>query len=115
MQTHTIFFLTSAALSAASGQLLFKLGADGVENITGYLNPYIFVGLMLYGLSTIVWINALSSELLVNVYAFTALTFVLVYLGGVVLLGETITRLALVGVGFVLLGLYLIAVHGHGA
>lgn len=113
MQASTVLLLSLAAFSAASGQLLFKVGADGVQNASGYINLSIFAGLVLYGLGTMAWIYALSSELLVNVYAFTALTFVLVYLGGVVLLGETITRPALAGVAFVLFGLYLIAVHGR--
>ena len=91
MQVGTVILLTLAAISAASGQLLFKVGANGVQTLSGYLNLSILAGLVLYGFGTMVWIYALSSELLVNVYAFTALTFVLVYLGGVLLLGETIT------------------------
>ena len=59
-------------------------------------------------LSTAIWIYALSSEKLVNVYAFTALSFVLVYLGGVMVLGETISKSGIVGVLLVLTGLFLL-------
>jgi multidrug transporter EmrE-like cation transporter len=44
------------------------------------------------------------------VYPFTALTFVLVYLGGVLIYDEPTTPTALGGVALVLLGLYFIAV-----
>jgi multidrug transporter EmrE-like cation transporter len=42
-------------------------------------------------------------------YPFTALTFVLVYLFGVLILREPATARALVGIGFVLAGLFLIS------
>jgi uncharacterized membrane protein len=42
-------------------------------------------------------------------YAFTALTFVLVYLGAVLTLGESLTLKAGGGVLLVLAGLYLLA------
>jgi uncharacterized membrane protein len=43
------------------------------------------------------------------VYPFTALTFVLVYLVGVFVLGEATSLKAMVGVAAVLLGLFLIS------
>ena len=57
-------------------------------------------------------IYVLSFEKLVNVYAFTALTFVLVYVGGVLVLKESITFNGAVGIFLVLLGLYLITQVG---
>jgi drug/metabolite transporter (DMT)-like permease len=68
----------------------------------------IVAGLCLYAVGTGLWIYALSFEKLVNVYAFTALTFVMVYIGGVVILGERLSGMALLGVLVVLGGLYLI-------
>lgn len=104
----TIILLTIAAFSAASGQMLFRIGARGNETLHAYFNFSILIGLLLYGIGTTVWIYALSKETLVNVYAFTALTFVLVYLGGVFLLGEHIDLRKTIGIFLVLLGLYLI-------
>lgn len=104
----TVWLLTLAAFSAASGQLLFRVGAKGRLNWVDFLNAPIFGGLVLYAVGTALWIYALSFEKLVNVYAFTALTFVLVYLGGAVLLHERVTMLAGIGICAVLGGLYLI-------
>lgn len=112
MALTSILLLTFAALSAAAGQLLFKIGATGSQQFTDFINWPIFFGLVFYGVGTLIWIYSLSSEMLVHVYAFTALTFALVYLGGVVLLGESINATAFVGVLLVLSGLYLITIHG---
>jgi drug/metabolite transporter (DMT)-like permease len=106
-----IVLLTLSAFTAACGQLLLKLGAQGRQDLTGFINPYVIGGLLLYIASTLVWIYVLSFEKLTNVYAFTALTFVLVYLGGVTLLGEKISVTAGLGVVTILFGLYLISQH----
>ena len=112
MNYNVVLLLTLAAFSAATGQVLFKLGASGAQTLVDFFNPKIFTGLLFYGVGTAIWIYALSSELLVNVYAFTALTFVLVYLAGIFFLGEYINTAGLLGVAFVLGGLYLITAHG---
>ncbi len=112
MAPTSVLLLTTAALSAASGQLLFKVGAHERHHLVEFFNIYILIGLGLYAFGTAIWIYALSIEKLVNVFAFTGLTFVLVYLGGVVLLNETMTTAGVGGVLLVLLGLFLIAFYG---
>lgn len=108
MNRDTIALLTFAAFSAAGGQLLFKVGARGRIHWLDFLNFPLFMGLLLYAAGTIAWIYALSKESIVNVYAFTALTFVLVYLGGVFIMGERLNMAGFAGIGLVLCGLYLI-------
>ncbi len=108
MDRATVALLVLAAFSAAGGQLLFKIGAQGREQLVEFFNVSILVGICLYALGTIVWIYVLAGEKLVNVYAFTGLSFVLVYLGGVLLLGEELALGGFVGVLLVLSGLYLI-------
>ena len=88
-----------------------KVGASGRHSLAEFLNPPIFGGLFLYGLGTVLWICALASRPLVQVYAFTALSFVLVYVAGVMLLHEPLPASAALGVALVLFGLYLIAVR----
>ncbi|MCB1694004.1 MAG: EamA family transporter, partial [Pseudomonadales bacterium] len=104
----SILMLTAASFSAAAGQLLFKVGASGRQQLADFVNLPIIAGLFLYGIGTVMWIYALSSQKLVNVYVFTALTFVLVYAAGIVLLKEQVSGPAMVGIGLVLCGLYLI-------
>jgi drug/metabolite transporter (DMT)-like permease len=98
-----------AAFLAAGGQLLLKVGAHGRQTFAEFLNLSTFGGLLLYGLGTVLWIAALAERPLVQVYAFTALSFVLVYGAGVLLLHEPLPPTAALGVVLVLSGLYLIA------
>jgi drug/metabolite transporter (DMT)-like permease len=111
MERFVVFLLSLSAFTAACGQLLLKFGAQGRNDLISFFNPFVVVGLVLYLVSTLIWIYVLSFEKLTNVYAFTALTFVLVYLGGVMLLGEKISVAAGAGVVAILLGLYLISQH----
>ena len=108
MNQLSVILLSTAAFCAAGGQLLFKIGANDREHLLEFINVPIIIGLMLYGAGTLIWIYALSFEKLVNVYAFTALTFVIVYLGGVFLIGEKLSIAGIVGILLVLAGLYLI-------
>ena len=108
MNRFSILLLVTAAFSAAIGQLLFKVGASGRSSLADFLNFSIVSGMVFYAAGTFIWIYVLSFEKLVNVYAFTALTFVLVYFGGVILIREALTMSALAGVLLVLVGLFLI-------
>jgi drug/metabolite transporter (DMT)-like permease len=105
----SLLMLLAASLAAACGQLLLKVGAQGRVHALEFLNAPVAFGLLLYLCGTILWIYVLSKEKLVVVYAFTALTFVLVYLGAVLTLGESLTLRASGGVALVLAGLYLLA------
>jgi len=113
MQRQAILMLLLSAFTAAGGQLLLKVGAQGRDDFMAFINPWIICGLLLYVLSTLVWIYVLSFEKLTNVYAFTALTFVLVYLGAVFFLGEKISVAAMVGIVAILFGLYMISQYNH--
>jgi drug/metabolite transporter (DMT)-like permease len=105
----SVAVLLSASLSAAGGQLLFRMGAQNHTQLREFFNAPIGLGLLLYALGTALWIYALSRERLVSVYAFTALTFVLVYLAGWGLLGESVSARGALGIGLILGGLYLLA------
>ena len=102
-------FLLAGTLFAALGQVLFKLGATGRDSLASFINIWIISGLVSYTLSTILWIYSLSKARLTLVYPFTALTFVLVYLVGIFVLKEPTSVRALLGVGLVLWGLFLIS------
>lgn len=100
--------LVAAAVFAAGGQVLLKLGATGRSSLVAFANLQVAAGLAFYMLGALLWIAALSKAPLNVVYPFTALTFALVYFASIVLLGERPTPLALAGVALVLVGLTLI-------
>jgi drug/metabolite transporter (DMT)-like permease len=103
--------LLLSSLSAAGGQLLIKSGSSGRASVLSFANPAVGGGLALYGLGAALWIAALSRAPLTQAYPYTALTFVLVFIGGAALFGETVPLAALAGVAFVLIGLLLLVVR----
>lgn len=110
MNRGSVATLIVAACAAACGQLLLKLGAQHRAHLVDFLNLPIGFGLLLYALGTALWIYVLSSEKLITVYAFSALTLALVYAGALLVLGESLSMRGACGLGLVLAGLYLIAV-----
>jgi drug/metabolite transporter (DMT)-like permease len=110
MPLAVIAALFSGAVCAAVGQLLFAAGARGRTDLIQFLNLWIVFGLGLYATGTVFWIYSLSRATLVQVYPFTVLTFVLVYLSGILILGERPTVNGCFGVALVLGGLYFLSV-----
>ena len=109
MSLNMMLALLGGTVLAATGQLLFKIGASGRESLSSFINPWLLSGLLAYALGTLLWIYALSRVRLTVVYPFTALTFVLVYLFGILILHEPTSLRALAGVALVLGGLFLIS------
>lgn len=112
MKLHLLLLLS--ALAAAAGQVLFRIGAQGRTALIQFINWPLLAGLGLYGLSTLLWIYALSRLPLKNVYPFTALTFVLVYVAAIAILGERPSWRGFVGIAIVLCGLYFIVTDRQG-
>lgn len=100
--------LLVSTLCAAAGQVFFKLGAANRTTLADFINPQIIGGGVLYFLGAVLWVGALSRTPLSAAYPFTVLTFVLVYLASILLLGERPSPNAFVGVGLVLAGLGVI-------
>lgn len=100
--------LLMACLSAAVGQLLLKAGADGRQHWQEFINWQVLLGLGGYGFSTLLWMYCLSKLPLSVVYPYTALTFVLVVAGAVIVFGERAGWRAGIGTACVLVGLLMI-------
>jgi len=100
--------LLAGTIFAALGQVAFKYGATGRETLLGLFNFWILCGLISYAFGTGLWIYSLSRAPLSRVYPFTALTFILVYISGILFFGETVTSQQVLGFFLVLLGLSLI-------
>jgi drug/metabolite transporter (DMT)-like permease len=105
----TIMALVGGAICASAGQLLLAIGARGRTDVLSFLNPWIVLGLGLFGLGSVLWIYSLSRASLIQVYPFTVLTFAMVYLGSILFLGERPTLAGNCGVAAVLIGLYLLS------
>ena len=111
-----IFLLLLSVASASTGQVLFKKGLLMTGEITlkssviGDLfkmvfQPLVFSGLVLYVISTILWLLALSKTTLNFAYPFTALTFILVMLSSRMVFLESIPPLRYLGIGLIVAGI----------
>ena len=72
------------------------------------LNPYVILGVAMYGLSTLCWLVALSRKDLSYVYPFIALTFIIVLLASQFLFHEDLPLLRIVGTLIVVFGILVI-------
>lgn len=110
----TLVVLLASCVLAAVGQLLLRSGAEGRTGFAEFLNHALIGGLVAYAASTLLWVFALSRAQLTSVYPFTLLTFVLVGTGALVLLGERINGVVLLGSTVIVAGLVLVW-YGSGA
>ena len=113
-----IWYLLLSVFSASTGQIFFKKGVLSTGEITlkgpfiGELirlvfHPLVFSGLILYVLSTVLWLIALSRTTLSFAYPFTALTFALVMLSSRIVFLESIPTLRYLGITVIILGVFL--------
>jgi drug/metabolite transporter (DMT)-like permease len=105
MPAGLLLSLLSSVLCAAAGQILLRLGAANRTDLLAFLNPWLFGGLFLYGLSTMLWVFVLSKLSLTVVYPFTALTIAVVYLAAIFFLGETMNAGKMLGIALIMAGL----------
>ena len=113
-----VLLLILSVLSASLGQVFFKKGVLIIGEVTlkgsviGELlkmvfQPLVFSGLILYVVSTILWLLALSKTTLSFAYPFTALTFVLVMLSARIVFQESIPTWRYVGILLICLGIFV--------
>jgi drug/metabolite transporter (DMT)-like permease len=103
---------------AAIGQISWKLGMNqigqlSIPNLTALftilLNPYVFLGFILYGLGTVFWLIALSKKDLSFVYPFVSLTYIFVLLLSSLVLKESIGLNKIAGTLAIIAGLIMIS------
>ena len=76
---------------------------------TVLLNPFVLLGFLMYGLSTVLWLMALSRKDLSFVYPFISLTYILVLVLSSLVLREGIGTGKILGIIFIVIGLIAIA------
>ncbi|PRR70677.1 EamA family transporter [Neomoorella humiferrea] len=100
-----------------SGQVFWKLGLDrlgglSVQNWTGvFISPFIWSGIVLYVLATVVWFIVLSRANLSVAYPMQSIAYVFGMLAGLFIFQESITPLAWLGMVLVMTGVTLIGLR----
>jgi drug/metabolite transporter (DMT)-like permease len=109
MSTTLVALMCVAGMAA--GQLLFKIGADGLTQAGGRLlstgGAVLAAALVLYGLTTVAWVWVLQRAELGKTYPLTALAFVLVPLASHFVLGESFSPRYAIGCALLVAGVVL--------
>ncbi|MBZ0282386.1 MAG: hypothetical protein K8L97_16715 [Anaerolineae bacterium] len=108
--------LTSVAFGAV-GQLTLKAGMNslgGVQLSVDTLlkmatNPLLLVGIAIFGVSTLLWLLALSKADLSFAYPFLSLIYIAVLIGGAVLFQEAVTLPRVLGFAVIVTGVWIVA------
>ena len=112
--------LTGVLLNAAA-QLLLKAGTNAVghfefsmENALPVgmrlaLEPHILSGVVCYVMSLVVWIMGLSRVEVSVAYPMLSIGYVINAVAAWYLFGESLTALRLTGIGFIIVGVFLVA------
>ncbi len=89
------------------GQLIFKLGVMHIHVLSSLL-VYLLLGIVAYGISTLLYFYVLSRKSLSWVYSFGGLSYIFASFFALFILGETITPLRWFGIAVIVVGVALI-------
>jgi drug/metabolite transporter (DMT)-like permease len=109
--------LLAYAAGMAGGQLLFKAAALryasdaplGERLLSLVQNVYFLAAIVLYVALTVLWVWILTFTPLSRAYPFVALAFAITPLLAGFVFGEAVTARLMIGIGFILGGLLLVA------
>jgi len=117
----TFSLLMAGVLLNATAQLLLKAGTNRVgefaftwENVVPIgiklaMNPPILAGLACYVVSVMVWIVALSRVPVSVAYPMLSVGYIVNALAAWMLFGESLAAQKIVGIGFIVVGVFLVA------
>jgi len=113
--------ILAGVLLNAAAQLLLKAGTNAVGHFEfSYANivpvglrlalePFILSGVACYVVSLVVWIMALSRVEVSIAYPMLSIGYVINAVAAWYLFGESLTALRLTGIGFIVVGVFLVA------
>ena len=105
----------------AAAQLLLKAGTNAIGHFEFSMNnlvpvglkvatePHIFGGLACYAISVVVWIMALSRVEVSIAYPMLSIGYVVNAIAAWYLFGEAVSVSRLVGIGIIIIGVYVVA------
>lgn len=105
----------------AAAQLLLKAGTNAVGHFDFHManalpmgwrlftEPHILAGMFCYGISLVVWIMALSRVEVSIAYPMLAIGYVVNAIAAYYLFGEAVTPMRMLGIGIIVVGVYIVA------
>jgi multidrug transporter EmrE-like cation transporter len=114
----SVALLLFAVVSAASGQVMLKHGmqvasarvaqSGGSLALRAATSPWVLLGLVVFGISAVAWLAALSRVSLSVAYPFNALGYLVILTASIVILHERANVLTWVGTALVVSGLLIV-------
>lgn len=113
--------ILAGVLLNAAAQLLLKAGTNAVGHFEFHTNnivpvglklaaePHILGGMACYVISLVVWIMGLSRVDVSVAYPMLSIGYVLNAIAAWYLFGESVTPLRLIGIGIIILGVFIVA------
>lgn len=117
-------FIAATIALTVLGQFLLKWRMDHVGAMPAglfpamrfltalLLDPFVLASFFSAFLAALAWMAALTRFELSDAYPFTSLSFVVVLIVGVVVLGETLTANKAIGVGLIVVGTIFVGARG---
>ncbi len=109
----------ASVLLAVAAQLMMKYGMNLFGKfpisqiiykiIPMVLNPWVFTGFVLFGLSSIIWLAVLSRMDLSLVYPMVSLAYIVVALASMILFKENVNLVRWIGIFVICFGVFLIS------
>ena len=116
MHLHPLALVAFSVLLGAVGQILLKHGMSSVNGTgllgllrAGILNPAVLLGIFLYGISLVFWLNVLHTQELSYVYPMIAVGYVLVSLMSWWLFQDHVSALRGAGILLICVGVAFVA------
>jgi len=122
MPVNFLQLLITSVIFNVTANILLKKGVVSVGGVSGdkshligdltkaVFSPYIIVGLVLYGLSFLVWLRVLSFNDLSRSYPiFASIVFLFTTIGSIIFLKESVSMVRIVGIIVILSGIYIVA------
>lgn len=110
MSMSSIFYISVAVVLGSAAQLFLKAGTNAAPvDLKLALDPRILAGIACYAVSLVVWILALSKTPVSVAYPMVSIGFALNALLAWWLLGEAVTPMRMLGIGVIIVGVFLVA------
>ncbi len=120
MNIYILLFCLSLTFGV-TGQLLLKKGMmkTGKMNVFSggfiknvwkmFTNPFVFIGIMFFGASSLLWLVTLSGLELSYIYPMVSLSYVLVALASKFFFKEKVSKMRWVSIAVIILGVILVS------
>ena len=110
MSAASFALVLAGVLLNAAAQLFLKAGTNAMPlGLRLAIEPHILGGLACYVVSVVVWVVALSRVPVSIAYPMLSIGYVVNAVAAYYLLGESVTPMRLVGIGIIIVGVFMVA------